>query len=562
MRTTHHGFGNVSCSGLAGQRGIRNSTISFTAPATGPVAATSTIGSDTDENGVTANNTATASIVVTPIEFGGRVYEDVNYGGGAGRNYNASNTSFSGSILRPNATVELYAVTSVDADGRATDGTFVGSTTTDVNGAYSFNVPAAGNYAVRVVSNTVTSVRPLVAGASATGLVPVQTFVFNKVAGSNPAGDARRVGGEAPEKQDAATNPGIANFANRLTLAQLTTATTVAQSVATLNGITAASFNTNVDFGFNFDVVTNTNDAGQGSLRQFILNSNALANTSLEQLGLTAGTETSIFMIPDGAAQRPGLRAGLTSGLTSGVAVITPASALPSITDPFTAIDGTAQTSNVRNTNTATLGTGGTVGTNGTALGQLNGPEVQITGPGSASTINGLTIDANNTTIKGIAIYGFGNTVSNTTSGNIVVTANATAGTLITGNVIGTTATSFTDPGATARGSAHGIYLANNNTATVYSGIISNNLVGYNFTGGIELIANGNGNGTTTGYFVEGNELRGNAIGNSSSDGIRLGVNEVWYATTCLLKTRARASTWPVAQAMRSSATTRSATMV
>lgn len=31
-----------------------------------------------------------------------------------------------------------------------------------------------------------------------------------------------------------------------------------------------------VDFGFNFDVVVNTNDGGQGSLRQFILNSNLL----------------------------------------------------------------------------------------------------------------------------------------------------------------------------------------------------------------------------------------------------------------------------------------------
>ncbi len=31
-----------------------------------------------------------------------------------------------------------------------------------------------------------------------------------------------------------------------------------------------------VDFGFNFDVIVNTNDAGQGTLRQFILNSNLL----------------------------------------------------------------------------------------------------------------------------------------------------------------------------------------------------------------------------------------------------------------------------------------------
>lgn len=31
-----------------------------------------------------------------------------------------------------------------------------------------------------------------------------------------------------------------------------------------------------IDFGFNFSVVVNTHDAGQGSLRQFTLNANLL----------------------------------------------------------------------------------------------------------------------------------------------------------------------------------------------------------------------------------------------------------------------------------------------
>ena len=39
----------------------------------------------------------------------------------------------------------------------------------------------------------------------------------------------------------------------------------------------------NVDFGFNFDTIVNTNDADQGSLRQFLLNSNELDNTNLDQ---------------------------------------------------------------------------------------------------------------------------------------------------------------------------------------------------------------------------------------------------------------------------------------
>ena len=55
---------------------------------------------------------------------------------------------------------------------------------------------------------------------------------------------------------------------------------------------------TDVDFGFNFDAIVNTNDSGIGSLRQFILNANELANAGLAQVGQTAGLETSIFMIP------------------------------------------------------------------------------------------------------------------------------------------------------------------------------------------------------------------------------------------------------------------------
>ena len=45
-----------------------------------------------------------------------------------------------------------------------------------------------------------------------------------------------------------------------------------------------------VDFGFNFDTIVNTTDTGQGSLRQFVVNANALTGEGgLAQAGLTAG---------------------------------------------------------------------------------------------------------------------------------------------------------------------------------------------------------------------------------------------------------------------------------
>ena len=124
-------------------------------------------------------------------------------------------------------------------------------------------------------------------------------------------------------------------------------------------------------FGFSFDCVVNRNDGGQGSLRQFILNSNALDNAGLAIQGQSAGRDVSIFMIADGLAH-PGLRAGLANLLdASGVAVISPATALPGITAASTSIDGTTQTANVGNTNSGTFGTGGSVG--GVKDGNLTG---------------------------------------------------------------------------------------------------------------------------------------------------------------------------------------------
>lgn len=95
-----------------------------------------------------------------------------------------------------------------------------------------------------------------------------------------------------------------------------------AQSVAPVTVGSAA--NSGVDFGFSSDVVTNTNNSEQGSLQQFILNANALTNSAiLAQAGQVGGSETSIFMIPNGApgtAAPAGLQRtpSVASGLNGG----------------------------------------------------------------------------------------------------------------------------------------------------------------------------------------------------------------------------------------------------
>ena len=593
----------------------------------------------------------------------GYVFEDANYGGGAGR---SRTTLGSNAVGRPNAKVEIY-----DANNA-----IVGATTTDSDGQYSFNV-ASGSYTVRTVASSVTSARTN--GTSATPApVAVQTYVrndVNRVGGENPAAladnpSAATIGallsfvGQNPSGLDNTAfidnveilqdgvpltlNPagnqsfetpsvGVSGYQYSPTGASWTftgssgiagnggsgfnpnttsgvqvgfiqgDASTIQQTIqlaagvysvrfraaqrvdsrvnnqtvsVRLNGVeigqitpsssaytsfTTSEFSvkgnnqasvpgisqvplvvgtasvTDVDFGYNFDVITNTNDSGQGSLRQFIANSNALGgeatlaqaytNAGGVTTALAAGKESSIFMIP-GSAAVPGLRAGLTNQLNgSGVAVFTPNTATNGafiITGDNTVIDGTTQSRN-NNSNNSNLGVGGTIGANSTAFNRLNGPEVQIVGtPGTANSTYGLTLSGAGDGVSGISILGFGNSTAantlNTNGANIYVTGSATSGIAITGNVIGTSATVFpstgTNPNASAATSpGNGILLASLTAGSTVSGTISNNLIGYNGNSGIQNLASA----STNSLVISGNEIRSNGQLSATADGVFLG---------------------------------------
>ena len=182
------------------------------------------------------------------------------------------------------------------------------------------------------------------------------------------------------------------------------------------------------------------------------------------------------------------------------MAVITPATALPQITDTLT-LDGTSQTTNVGNTNPGTLGAGGTVGVSALTLSTVNRPEVEISVPTSVGT--GLNIAAGSTRISGIAIHGSGTDYANA---SIYVTSGS--GVTISGNLIGTTATSFTLPG-TNPNSAHNI-----NIASASSGTISNNLIGYSGIHGVNLQT------TSSGWTISNNEIRGCGTTGSEYGGV------------------------------------------
>jgi hypothetical protein len=430
-------------------------------------------------------------VLLLPQVFAGTItgtaFEDYNYGGGLGRAYVAASGM---AVVSGGATVELY---------NASTGAFIRSETTNASGSYTFGdvspatdlVLTAGSYYVRIVNSTVRSTRT--GGSACATCIPVQTFRMS-AAGT---ADTARVGGEKPEGVDA----GVGAIGASITAAGVLSGTVTgqAQSISPI-AVTASGAGatvTGINFGFNFSTIVNKNDTGQGSLRQFIINSNALSNTTpaLAQSGSTtntrgvtsalpSGKEASIFMIPDGNA-RSGLRLGLTNQLTAGVAVIQVGTLLTAILDGDTIIDGGTQTFNIANTNTTTLNTATTVGIDNLSVPAIQGPEVQLQ-PSStfyATATSGLTVGATatNSTVQNLSVLGFSaDTAGGTDQANIYITAGAT-GAMIRWNVVGATATLYSDPGATARTTDYGI-IAREGSLTVRE-----NIVAFSGAGGVAL---------------------------------------------------------------------------
>jgi hypothetical protein len=393
--------------------------------------------------------------------FTGTVFEDANYGGGAGRTRVAS-----GGTVLANVTVELY---------RVSDGAFIATTTTNASGVYSLTSGAtAASMRVRVVNGTVRSART--GGAACTTCVPVQTFRTDASTGA-AVNVIDYVGGESPGVSDAVVNPAASNYST------LTAGGRVPQSITTATPGAAGSTITGIDFGFNFDTVVNTRDAAgcaaanssypcQGSLRQFVINANALGGEgALTQFGsgqidggtsfLPSGAESSIFMIPDGSANA-GQNTTYTNQLTGGVAVITLTAALPAVSGTRTRLDATTQTVNVGNTNAGSLGTGGTVGVDAISLPTFPRPEVQLTAGNTIVTLSGTS-----TEVLGLALR----------QGYLQLSG---SGCLARNNLVGMTATGDSSDNS---GTTYGIEFAGSN-ATVRNNFVTVNNSGIRTQGG------------------------------------------------------------------------------
>jgi hypothetical protein len=205
--------------------------------------------------------------------------------------------------------------------------------------------------------------------------------------------------------------------------------------------------------------VTNTNDSGSGSLRQAILDANA-----------NAGADTIVFNIPG-----------------AGVHTITPASTLPTITDPVT-IDGTTQP------------------------GFAGNPIIELSGAIAGAT-NGLNITAGSSTVLGLVINRFKGNNDPSASGNGIF-LEKNGGNVIEGNFIGTDVTGT----QILRNDSAGVHVecgsANNKiggTSASARNVLSGNSYGVWFT-----CTSGKGN-LVDGNFI-GTDVTGTAaLGNSSA---------------------------------------------
>ena len=420
---------------------------------------------------------------VAPLTISGNVFEDVNYGGGAGRNRAGAVTSKVAG--RSKVRVEVYEV----KDGAAS---FLEATYTDDIGNYTFSNPNCVSCAVRVWGGSVTSSRK-----GANGEVrAVPTFMTDVSSGAvNDRKDM--IGGNDPASVEAGEAGAGSTF--NVTTGVFTAAVSgTAQTFTVVGNVTGDV--KGVDFGYNFDTVVNTNDGGPGSLRQVMVNANTLAGDSeLLQFNRRPGIENVVFMISNGGTGKGGTAdvvGGLrvannyfkTKGLTETVVTIRPVSELPTITSTLI-IDGQTQP------------------------GWGTQPIIELRGD-LAGAASGFTLNASSVVLRGFIINRFRSEGVTSTVGDSIV---------IQGNWIGPDAT-----GAGKAGNGNtGIYFNSDGNALTVGGTDANlrNVVSANTgTDGISIRGG-------SGHLIAGNYLGTDPSGMVGIGNARYGIQLSGAAT-------------------------------
>ena len=229
-------------------------------------------------------------------------------------------------------------------------------------------------------------------------------------------------------------------------------------------------------------VVNSTGDAGDAvpgdNLCQTATPGICTLRAAIEEANAVNDVDTINFLIPG-----------------VGVQTISPASALPLISQPIT-INGYTQTGASENT---------------LAVGDNAVINIQLNGSGAGVGVDGLSITAGGCTVKGLAIYLFG--------GDGIQLATA-GGNTIAGNFIGTDATGA---GTTNGNTAEGVNISNVGTNTIGGSTTqARNVISDNGVGGVNISG-----ASATGNIVQGNYIgtdrNGTADVGNTVDGVFVG---------------------------------------
>ncbi len=307
------------------------------------------------------------------------------------------------------------------------NGTFVGDTTTDQYGRYYFAGVQDGDYYVVVDSKTVPPSSGFTKGGTQGQVWAEQTFVSTK---DDSPSYAR---GVCDKDGDGTTAPELVSGSSVCFGGAYGDRSDDASSLSTAEHkifvhLQDAYTIEDADFGFSFNVVTNTNDrdddpgnprTSQGSLRQFILNANGIS-----------GANYMRFV--------PAVKPNSGSWWTVKLNVTADSGnlyALPPVTDSNTVIDGTAYSyqdgKSVRNLNGGSVSVPGTAGTNSYSIPPFDKPELEVDAAGRGSA---FTVKASSVTIRKVAVY---NVPTNTDKYPACVWVDEGSGVLIEDNYLG-----------------------------------------------------------------------------------------------------------------------------
>ena len=431
----------------------------------------------TDGDGGTSNSAAkTINITTAPWGINGFVYEDVDGDGDI----------LDDGVAVANVFVHLYR-DGGDGTPDGVDDVYLPTEVTDFGGEYAFGDRADGTYWVVVDSTSIAPTAGYNGGFDVGDVWAEQTY--GSAGSVTQSGafyayslvDGSVYGGKRGEVSDDASALVAAEHVNRV--------------------VVSGANVSDVDFGFSFNTVTRTGDGDddlannrtvQGSLRQFIQNSNAIA-----------GTQSSQFAISTNDSGYNGTGNG---EYTIQVA----AGGLPDITDTVV-LDGTTQ------------------------AGFVDKPIIELDGSGAGVDADGFHISAggSGSRLKGLVINRF---TGNYGSGIEIASA---SGVGINGNYIGTDVSGTVALGVAAYGAIHlnnadgntisenvisgngssGIWILNSDNNTVQG-----NLIGTDSSGTLDLGNQGSGiyiNSGSSGNLIGGADPGdGNVIAFSNWEGI------------------------------------------